>query len=414
MSNIVISNIYGKYNLGDLAIRNSALRVMNELFTDQTLTLLCEDLEGFPFEKGTVNLTEEFYSPYGFVIKSKTTTAQPVLIKLLRLIWVLVGTFVFAALGKLSPALLPSRGFFTYVTRIKTARVVFLMGGGYLVSRNHIKDTLGLLLNILPILVAKWFGKSVIILPISYGPYYNWVHSWLAGWAIKNTHLICRDLISLAKAQVCNPQAIFLPDLALYDWQPSAQRVSHRNQKDAYFVLTVKNYFNLNKQVAIEKEFADFISYVWKKHGLKCVFIPTGANPIEENDIPTGERLREKVGSKILKIEIPKTPEATHEIIKNARLAVCTRMHSAIFSAVVFTPFIAIAYEHKVKGLMELLKLKDWILPLDGITKSELISLFDKLTTARVHQKYVDQLKQDRSKILSQRQALKTYILANI
>src|SRR4051812_18766104 len=130
-----------------------------------------------------------------------------------------------------------------------------------------------------------------------------------------------------------------------------------------YFVLTVKDYLSKPQQLKVENEITNYILGVWNKYKLQCVFIPTGSNPIEENDLPVGNRFSEKINnSKIFMIKIPRTPEATKKIIQRAKFAVCTRMHSAIFAITEYTPFIAIAYEHKSIGLLKSLDLSEWFI----------------------------------------------------
>lgn len=406
MKKIVVSNIYGKFNLGDQAIRNSALKLLSELYPNYHAVLLCEDIIDFPINRDVNLQLTESYAPYGYNIRPHLHKAAPRIIKLIRLVFVLGVCLALCLIGFISQSLLPKRGFYSFIYHTKTAEVFFLMGGGYLVTRNHIKDTLGLIMNVLPLFVAKLFKKKIVILPISYGPYFNNVHQSVADLAIKDTHTICRDDISLQLAKQAEKDALFFPDLALYEWP-----IFSTKEESRYFVLTVKNYYELSKQIPIEKEFSKFVDYVWDTYSLKCVFIPTAANPIEENDIPSGERIGKDIKKGIFKIEIPKTPEETVKIISKAKFAVCTRMHSAIFSALAYTPFIAIAYEHKVTGFMKYMELEQWNTGMVDVSFEKLKRLSDLLIKKDTQKKYVEHLKYRREVILLQRNKLKNYIV---
>jgi colanic acid/amylovoran biosynthesis protein len=178
-----------------------------------------------------------------------------------------------------------------------------------------------------------------------------------------------------------------------------------------YFVLTVKDYLPIDKQIFVEKEIAEYIKSVWQKYKISCVFIPTGANPIEENDIPVGIRLARLVGDQdIFSIKIPATPEVTKSILRGATFSVCTRMHSAIFSVTEYTPLIAIAYEHKSIGFLESINLQDWYITMKDATKNELMRLTNKLLNKKVYTGFVNHLKLQREKIIVQSETLKNII----
>lgn len=215
---IVVSNVYGKFNLGDQAIRNSGLKLLSEIFKGGQFHLLCESIKDFPIRIPKGISTHVQYAPYGYAMDTEGK-AHSLPKKMILLITVLCGSLLFLLLSKISSDLLPKKGFFSYINYIRTADVVFLMGGGYLVTKHHIADFFGIILNSVPLYIAKFFNKKIIILPISFGPFANSFHEFIIGKAIKNTMLYCRDKISLSFARKHNPEAKYMPDLALYEWR---------------------------------------------------------------------------------------------------------------------------------------------------------------------------------------------------
>ncbi len=215
--NIVVSNIYGKYNLGDQAIRNSALKILSEVYPKSNFNLLCESINNFPIKIPKNIYVKLQYAPYGFAMDTEGK-ANSLLKKFYLLSDIILTSLSLASVGKVIPSLLPVKGFYSYINLIRTADVVILMGGGYLVTKHTIKDFFGVLLNALPLYVAKFFSKKIIILPISFGPFASNIHYSILGNALKNTKLFCRDKISLTFAKKYNKQAKYLPDLALYEW----------------------------------------------------------------------------------------------------------------------------------------------------------------------------------------------------
>lgn len=182
--------------------------------------------------------------------------------------------------------------------------------------------------------------------------------------------------------------------------------------KNKFFVLTVKDYLPKDEQLKIEDEIAKYILDLWKNYKISCVFIPTGANPIEENDLPVGERLLLKIAdSKIFKVSIPKTPEETKQIIRKSKFAVCTRMHSAIFAITEYKPLIAIAYEHKSIGLLQSLNLQQWYVRMQETTSLKLMKLTEKLLNKANYSSFIHILKKQRLIILKERDNLKLQII---
>lgn len=218
MKKIVISNVYGKFNLGDQAIRNSGIKLLGETFKDSKFYLLCESIKEFPIKIPKGISTEVQYAPYGYAIDTEGK-AHSLSKKMMLFLFILCGSLILLILSKVLPDFLPKKGFFSYINHIRTAEVVFLMGGGYLVTKYHITDFFGIILNSIPLYIAKFFNKKIIILPISFGPFANSFHEFIIGKAINNTLLYCRDKISLSFAKKHNPQAKYMPDLALYEWR---------------------------------------------------------------------------------------------------------------------------------------------------------------------------------------------------
>lgn len=410
MQNIVISNIYGPYNLGDQAIRHSALKLITEIYPQSKITLLTETITEFADEKFVATADAEFlYSPYGYVIHSDTDLPKSPFHKLLRFLTVLLGSLIAMIVAKFTQAPIFRNGFLNYVHKIQRADVVILMGGGYLVTRNRYRDLLGLILNVIPIGVASFLGKKIIILPISFGPFYSKLHQRIAGYFLAQCHVTCRDEISLSLAMKYNKTSQLFPDLALYEWSKPNKKI-HENSD--YFVLTIKDYYSLQQQVEIEKEFIKFVTYVWEHERLRCVFIPTATNPIEENDLPVGMRMEATLGNDYFSVKKCRSASEATNILAGAKFSVCTRMHSAIFSALSFTPFIAIAYEHKVSGLMKLLKLERWQIPMKSVRFANLRDMYLKLQEKQMFSAYRKQLLSDQKNIVTQRTLLQKYIVA--
>lgn len=73
------------------------------------------------------------------------------------------------------------------------------------------------------------------------------------------------------------------------------------------------------------------------------------------------------------------TPEDFRNILQTFDLAVATRMHAAIQALVVNTPVVPIAYEFKTQELFTRLGLPDFVLPIEQVTATSLVSTVKRL-----------------------------------
>lgn len=408
MNKIVVTNIYGKHNLGDNAIRNSALRLLNDTFPKETMYLLVESYPDFPIQVSFDSNVKQDISVYGYGISSEGKP-KSIFIKLFRLIWIIAGTIALLALSYCSSVFLPKRGVFSYVRNIKNANLIVGMGGGYFMSTNPYTDFFGTILNVLPLLVARFYRKTIVILPISFGPFAHPLHEKITGYAVATAQVICRDKITLKKVEKYATNSLFLPDMALYDWDEQKNVT-----RQPYYTLSCREYLKGNQSIA-EKELAKFIDLLWTKHKLKCVFIPTAANPIEENDILVAERIQSYVAHKnSFSINVPKSPAKMKDVLEQSQFSICNRMHHAILSATVYTPFISIAYQHKTIGFLEYLELTEWNQDMDKLDAGKLVAKVESLLDKKTYKSFIDHLKHKRPEVLKNRQSIIDILLKKI
>jgi len=396
MKKIVVTNLYGKNNIGDMAIRNSALNILEESLGINDFYLLCESKEDFPIQSNIKSKLNIEWAPYGYAIRANDKPLY-LFIKFFRFIKILSISIFYAFLGMLNINFLPKKGFYKYIRLIAESESVIAMGGGYFITSQPVKDFFGICLNVLPILIAKVYKKKIVILPSSFGPFALKIHELITGYAVKNTLFMARENISLNYVtKYCN-NTKYIPDLALYDWG----KESKAENKD-YYVLTFREglVFNKQKQIKVENEIVKFIKKIWEQHKLYCIFIPIASNPIEENDLVVANRLEKLIGSqKIFKICSPKSPEEVKNILINAKFSICNRLHSAILSATVYTPFITISYAHKTNGFMKSFGLEEWNIDMQDITFTILIDKFNKLLSKQNYQSFIEKLKINRKEI---------------
>lgn len=403
MKKILFLNLYGMRNIGDMAIRNAGLTIVEEALGVNKFFLLCESKIDFPIQANIKSYVNIEYAPYGYAIKSKNKPAS-LFIKSIRLLVIITKSLFYTFLGLINNNLLPKKGFYKYIRLIKESELVIAMGGGYFITSDSVKDFFGICLNALPIYIAKFFRKKVIVLPSSFGPFASNIHEMIAGYAIKNTLFMAREEISLEYVKKYCINAKNIPDLALYDWKG----IKNRRKKD-YFVLTLRQGLGMsqNKQDTIEQDIAKCVIEVWKKYKLPCIFIPMASNLIEENDLIVAKRLEKLINnSQIFSIKFPKNPVEAKKILRNAKLSVCNRLHSAILSATEYTPFITISYAHKTIGFMKFFGLDEWNINMSEVNYKILMNKLDKIFIESNHKKVVGVLNNNYKKISKYRHVM--------
>lgn len=275
------------------------------------------------------------------------------------------------------------------------------MGGGYFISRNKYSDFFGILLTLLPILVAKIYKKRIIFLPISFGQFANIYHEKIIYAAIKNTTIISRDKKSLFRLKMLDKvqhklKLYYIPDLVLfYNW---IKLNKHINNK--YIVLTGLEWLPHNEQLAFEDEIAKIIHYIWNIYRLKTIFIPMVWNEIEDNDNNVAFRIKNQLGTNnYYQIANIKNPKEAQELLINAKFSICNRLHSAILSTTTLTPFITIAYGIKTTNFLRDFKLGEWNIEMKQLTFHNLKNKIDKLLVKKFYSKYQNQLLENRKEL---------------
>ncbi len=216
MKKIVITNAYGYKNIGDGAILDSAINIINKAIDKSTIDI--HTATHFTVKANKENSPRTLLHPYGIAIKTKDNPISDSL-KLVRFSQVVLISLFYAMIGKIFPNVLPN-GDYSYIRSIKEADIVFGIGGGYFRTKNKYKDYFGLLLTLLPIFIAHIYNKRLLYLPMSYGNFASALQDKIVFNLIKNDSIILRDEISLRAYQKNSSKKLethLIPDLALFD-----------------------------------------------------------------------------------------------------------------------------------------------------------------------------------------------------
>jgi polysaccharide pyruvyl transferase WcaK-like protein len=371
--NIVITNVYGYKNVGDGAILDSTLRIINKAFMKTRIQIHAAT----EFSVSKKNITVMLH-PYGNAILTNSKSVSA-LIKTIRFVQIVSFSLFYTVIGKFNSSLLPSKGTYSYIKSLKEADLILGIGGGYIRTKNKYLDYFGLLLTLLPLFISHLFNKKVLYLPMSFGNFASDIHNKIAVKLLKKDFVIFRDNISKNEFERFLSTSYandLLPDLALFD----RYKVIELSKRKNYLVLTARTWLNDEKQKRYEEELAKFVNYSWNMYQLKTVFLPMAWNSYEDDDRKVANRIRSYLKNKsIFSVKSVHTTLEAKKVLANAKIAVCTRLHSAILSTIVNTPFITMAYEYKTHGFLESIGLEKWNIDIQDVTFPKLQIKFDKL-----------------------------------
>lgn len=379
---ISIINAYGDKNIGDAAILKVAVSFIRETHSIANISVHTESVQSLTGFVGIPHRISSYQLPYGYAISGRKRVSS--FVKLSRFFEVFFNSWWLVLREYYFGKKLPQKGFYSYITDIKNADLIVGMGGGYLTSKSSGKDYFGLLLTLLPIYLAKFYKKKIVFLPMSFGPFASETHEKLALNAISGTTVISRDKITLDYIKRLdihsNVKTFYTPDLALF-----LKNGFSKEKESQYIVLTARDWFSdPAEQDRYETSLSNLIQDIYRLFGLKTIFIPMARNKVEDDDNRVLKRIYKKINPKyIIEGIIPKSVEDTQRILHGAKIAICTRMHSAILSSTVGTPFITIGYGTKSLGFVKSFNLEKWYVDISDVNEKILLEKFLNLYTRK-------------------------------
>ena len=248
-------------------------------------------------------------------------------------------------------------------------------------------------------------GTPVVFGPQSYGPFSGHVQRRFVGYVLNRAALVvAREQISVDELERCGvlPSVIsrgvdsafalgasssVLGGTVARDWR--AELAVEDN--DVLVGITARRYLAPPAQKRYERVIVDLVDLIQDQPGYRVVLIPQVTTDYLGDD----DRLANRAIAQACRTA-PTILEASidyHELrslYEFLHVLIGTRFHSVIFALLGRTPCIAIAYEHKTRGIMSDLGLADWVLAIEDVTTEKLWHLFTELE--QQPDAYVDKL----------------------
>lgn len=273
----------------------------------------------------------------------------------------------------------------------KSAETVFVKGGGFLQSYGGITAFYYTYYHLFPIYLANRIGVPVYIMPNSFGPLDGYTVKWQVQQALSKCKLVsCRESISYNYMSTTFPNIKFKLTNDLGFYLPAAMTTSKAVQYSKKKVaITVRPYrfpeHKSNNDVLYE-------NYINAMVGLTRYIIQIGLYPVfvqhtlavnvHEDDLRSIELVTSHLEEGTYGIFSNESYDCKNmkQLYSTFDYIVGTRFHSVIFSIASGVPAIVIAYGgNKSRGIMKDNGLDEYVVDIDSVSESKLISLFSRL-----------------------------------
>ena len=277
------------------------------------------------------------------------------------------------------------------------ADVVIFVPGGYIIAP-HPKHT-HWLRHVGAIFLAHWLKKPVYLYACTIGPFHGRHNQWLAKAVLKCANgIVLRELSSEYTASLLVPNvARFLTmDVAFLLGNCPKERTNLlRNQwlLDAHHPIvgiSVRDYQFPGHPEPEEQRlcYLDAVAVVAehlvKKHNASVYFVPQVLAD-EINDLEVSKLIYDRIlkHTNIQVIDADIDPIDLKGLYSCFDAFIGVRMHANIFALSGHVPTVAIAYEPKTAGIMETLKLDEYVLDIRKIDSNILIECVDRMMLNR-------------------------------
>lgn len=351
--NVVICGNYGATNLGDEAILDAILSIVNEAFINSK-------------SKKELIVTVLSANPESTVISHKVHVE-----------------FLF-------PAGVRSffRGIFggtigRTIDAIRGADLLILGGGGLFTDEKK----MAILIWSLQARIARMFGVPVFCMGQSVGP----LRTSFGRDMTRNVYLNARgatvrdkkSVELLAELGVKKVTELADPVFALGDEQ---LKNIGTDSPEKLAVFSVRPWKNAEADTFYET-LAAFIIWLWRKHGVKSVLVPFQI--LKDNDLECLNTILDRItglagdGEFAEIYEYSSDHNKVIELMSRADFVCGMRLHSLIFSALAGCPFIGISYSSKVRESAKKLGMDGFVIDLKTISLPLLTEKYEKISKDR-------------------------------
>ncbi len=232
------------------------------------------------------------------------------------------------------------------------------------------------------ILVAKSFGKPVVMFPNSVGPFRTWMGRFLARLSLNNCNcVLIRDSISYAIVKRLGIKAskILTYDTALL-YTPQSMKVGNDFPRPT-LAVSPGIYSRSLSQMEVDnyiQAHARALDAAIEKHGFFVVFLPHYVSGFPYDDLEVSKLILHNMKNKH-RVQIVNTAavEEFKRCLDQVDMIISSKMHPAVLGASGYVPLLCILYDHKQTSFFERLGMIDCTLGIRMVSPQNLSSKID-------------------------------------
>ena len=235
------------------------------------------------------------------------------------------------------------------------------------------------------ILVAKWLGKKVVMLPNSVGPFRTVVGRTLSRMALNNCEsILIRDQPSyeIVNDLGVRSRKILTADTALlFKGSDSKVRIEDRVLGVSAGLYGYSLPENKIREYVLAH--AEALDRAIESLGVSVIFLPHYVSGFKYDDLEITKMIRGKMRhSDRASILNARSVEDFKSLIDNVDILVSSKMHPCVLAASSYVPSLCVAYDHKQTGFFSSLGMSQDVISLHGVTSEKLyekiVDLWDR------------------------------------
>lgn len=229
------------------------------------------------------------------------------------------------------------------------------------------------------VLVAKFYGKPVVMFPNSVGPFKTVIGRSLSRLALNSCSLIIvREPISnriVQSLRVKTPKILTFDTTWLFG---SATNTRFKDNSHPCIGVSPGIYSYVFSELEIERHvtsYAEALDKAIEKFGFSVVFLPHYVSGFRYDDLEISkmilQKMRNKNRARIVEVE---KAEEFKSFLDKMDVVISSKMHPAVLALSGRVPTLCVAYDHKQIGLFESLDMNKCVIPLNELSSGRLFS----------------------------------------
>jgi colanic acid/amylovoran biosynthesis protein len=252
---------------------------------------------------------------------------------------------------------------------------IVIAGGGYMYTSRR-SPNLSLIHSMLTIRLGQVLCSTSLMMPQSVGPLHRRFDAAVVSWGLRRLQPVCREQVSLrastAAPRLRNP--IEIPDVVFYF---PLHHTSHDQATRKVIRIVVMDWrWSLSSKPEQYKAYLDGMVIVGRhfvESGFEVIYGGHSLLPDHgQDDVALAKSLSERVDGS--RVDPCVDVEHLYNEYAHAACVIGTRLHSAIMAWSIGTPAVALGYQEKTRGVLEVAGLGRFALPVDELDTATLIA----------------------------------------